>query len=516
MAERMSDNHSHTEADRRSVLKTIGSGAVSAAALSGVSGSAAADESADHYHNPTHPYEFADPTVIRADDGTYYAYASNMERDSESQEAMVPILTSTDLANWTYIGDAFESYPDWRDDDASLWAPDVTYYNGEYRIYYSYSVWGSNNNPGIGLATSDTPDGPFVDQGPVFRENDLGMTNCIDAEFHVVDGTPYMIWGSFYGIYGLEMTQDGRDYVSGTTFHLAGDNKEGAWLMQNDGYWYLFYSTGYCCEGYESDYRVEVGRSESFFGPYYNPHGEDLRDLNGHRDGVAVMSGTDRFPGTGHNGGIQDDNGDWWMLYHGYDTQEPEYVEGTWNRILFTDRIQFDADDWPVVGCNGTPTTQSPMPHSGSDNCDNSAPLAEGTYTIQNSNSGKLLDVNAASTQDGADVIQWAHNGGTNQQWQAVRNSDGSYTFQNVNSGKYLEVASADTNDGAPVQQWGDTGHPTQEWWVIRNGDGTYRLENKNSGKVADVSGGGTSDGDTVIQWPWNGGANQQWRFNRL
>lgn len=60
-----------------------------------------------------------------------------------------------------------------------VWAPDITYYNNEYRIYYSYSVWVSTNNPGIGLATSDTPEGPFTDQGPVFRESDLGMANCM-------------------------------------------------------------------------------------------------------------------------------------------------------------------------------------------------------------------------------------------------------------------------------------------------------------------------------------------------
>ena len=511
----MPDSH-ETGQKRRDVLKAIGAGTVGASGAVASSGTAAGDDSASHYHNPTHPYEFADPTVVRTSDGTYYAYASNMERDSESQEAMVPILRSDDLVDWTYIGDAFDSYPDWRDDDASLWAPDVNYYGGEYRIYYSYSTWGSDDNPGIGLATSDTPDGTFTDQGPVFRESDLGMTNCIDAEFRVVDGTPYMVWGSFYGIYGVELTADGRDYVSGTTFHLAGDNKEAPWIMERNGYYYLFYSTGYCCEGYDSTYEIEVGRSDSFFGPYYNQNGDDLRDLNDHHDGVAVVTGDSRFPGPGHNGGIQDDNGDWWMLYHAYDRREPEYVEGTWNRVLMTDRIEWDGDGWPVVACDGTPSAQSPMPHGGGYDCAATGPVTEGVYRIVNANSGKLLEVADASTADGANVQQHSDTGHPCQEWSVQDWGNGEYALENVNSGQLLEVADGGTSDGDDVQQWPSNGYPNQRWYVVENGDGTFRLENVNSGNVADVEGASTDDGANVLQWSWNGGDNQKWRFDPL
>jgi hypothetical protein len=34
-----------------------------------------------------------------------------------------------------------------------------------------------------------------------------------------------------------------------------------------------------------------------------------------------------------------------------------------------------------------------------------------------NRNSGKVIDVNGASTADGAAVIQWTDHGGNNQQW---------------------------------------------------------------------------------------------------
>jgi hypothetical protein len=38
-------------------------------------------------------------------------------------------------------------------------------------------------------------------------------------------------------------------------------------------------------------------------------------------------------------------------------------------------------------------------------------------YTLVNKHSGKCLDVAKAGTLDGADVIQWSCNGGSNQKW---------------------------------------------------------------------------------------------------
>ncbi|WP_415381264.1 family 43 glycosylhydrolase [Halosimplex sp. TS25] len=362
--------------DRRSVLKTIGAGAVAATGTVATSGAAAADESGEHYHNPVGPIGFGDVTVIQdqSDDGdAYYAYGTETPKD------IVPIARSEDLANWEYIAPALEEYPDWRDEeDAGVWAPDINYYDGRYHLYYSYSTWGSQDNPGIGLATADSPDGPFEDQGPVFRAEDLGMTNCIDGEFRVVDGTPYMVWGSWYGIHGVELTEGADDYVEETDFHLAGDMREGGMVIEENDYYYLFYSTGHCCDGYDSTYEVEVGRSESFTGPYYNQNGTDLRELNEHNSGVAVLSATDRFTGPGHNTAYQDENGDWWMFYHVEATAEREV------RTMMVDRIQWDDDDWPVVACNGYPSASSPVPGSGEFDCESDAfesSVSEGTAT---------------------------------------------------------------------------------------------------------------------------------------
>ncbi|WP_435101312.1 family 43 glycosylhydrolase [Halarchaeum sp. P4] len=496
----MPDNHGSEQVDRRSILKTIGAGTLAAAGGLGISNTVSADSSSEHYHNPVGPVGFGDVSVIQ-DGDTYYAYGTETPND------IVPVAESTNLVDWTYTHSALDSYPDWRSDDAGVWAPDINYYNGQYHLYYSYSKWGSSDNPGIGLATAANPDDTFTDQGPVFRANDLGMTNCIDAEFRVVDGTPYMIWGSWYGIYGVQLTSDGADYVSGTTFHLAGDKREGPMIVEENGYYYLFYSTGHCCEGSDSTYEVEVGRAESLQGPYYNREGTDLRDLNSHHSGVAVLSSDSQFTGPGHNDAIQDANGDWWMVYHVEATSSDE------TRYMMLDRIQWTDDDWPVVARTGTPSSQSPRPNRSS--YDRGA-LPDGTYHVRNVHSGRLMEVAGASTSDGANVQQYTDTGNTCQDWSVSANGDGTYTISNVNSGKLLEVAGASTSDGANIQQYADTGSSCQDWVIEDVGNGQFRLTNANSGKVAEVANAGTANGDNVQQWTDNGGAHQLWTFTQV
>ncbi|MFB6308404.1 MAG: glycoside hydrolase family 2 TIM barrel-domain containing protein, partial [Haloarculaceae archaeon] len=158
--------------------------------------------------------------------------------------------------------------------------------------------------------------------------------------------------------------------------------------------------------------------------------------------------------------------------------------------------------------------SQRDLPYAGSGTT--GGPISEGTYWIENVNSGKAMDVNQSSTSDGANVIQWGYWGGSNQQWEAIQNSDGTYRFENVNSGKVLSVDNASTSEGASLVQWTWNGNDEQRWNVVENADGTYRIENVNSGYVADVNGASTSDGADIIQWSWSGGDNQKWIFNSI
>ncbi|ADB63251.1 Ricin B lectin (plasmid) [Haloterrigena turkmenica DSM 5511] len=171
--------------------------------------------------------------------------------------------------------------------------------------------------------------------------------------------------------------------------------------------------------------------------------------------------------------------------------------------------------DWLAGWAQAVEEGSSP-PDGGSGDDGSSGPIPTGTYEIANVNSGQLLEVADASTADGANVQQWSATDHATQQWYVEDTGNGEYVLQNANSGLLLEVADGSTEDGANVQQHADTGCDCQRWSINDVGNGEYILEAVHSGKVADVEGASTSDGANVLQWPDTGGANQRWTFDSV
>ncbi|WP_121740868.1 family 43 glycosylhydrolase [Natronorubrum halophilum] len=510
----MADSHDCNETNRRTVLKAIGVGAVGTTGVLGSSGSAVADHGGDHYTNSLYEPHFPDPEIHRADDGTWWAYGTNMDRENDSDELLVTILSSTDLVNWTFEGEAFDTRPGWT--YGSIWAPNVHYFDGEWVMFYSLEPrpWESGEF-GIGLATSDTPDGPFTDHGQVIGDGDTGG-GTIDAYFVEHQGTPYLFWGSFQGIYVAELTSDLQDVDMSTATQLAGDAYEGTIHYERNGYHYLFVSTGTCCDGHSSTYEYEVGRSTDFFGPYVDQNGVDLLDYDDHNEGVPVLTGSAQFPGAAHGDITTYDDGSEWMIYHAYNADEPEFIDGVPRRVLMMDRIDWE-DDWPVIGCDGTPSDVAAVPGSGThchDDGDNGGPITAGTYRLSNVNSGLYLEVGDADTSEGANVNQWSDTGHPCQEWNVIKNGDGTSRLENVNSGYVLSAADGSTSEGASLVQRSWSDDADQRWAVIDNGDGTYRLENNANGYVADVLDASSDDGADVIQWSWRDSDNQKWTFD--
>ncbi|HVL30486.1 MAG TPA: family 43 glycosylhydrolase, partial [Sphingomicrobium sp.] len=64
-----------------------------------------------HYANPILDADFPDPAVILADDGFYYAYATQTLRDGEWIN--IQVARSADLLHWDLLGDALPEKPAW-------------------------------------------------------------------------------------------------------------------------------------------------------------------------------------------------------------------------------------------------------------------------------------------------------------------------------------------------------------------------------------------------------------------
>jgi glucuronoarabinoxylan endo-1,4-beta-xylanase len=138
---------------------------------------------------------------------------------------------------------------------------------------------------------------------------------------------------------------------------------------------------------------------------------------------------------------------------------------------------------------------------------------ASGTYSIQNVNSGDLLDVAGASTSEGVQVIQYTANGGSNQLWNITSLSNGAYTICNINSGLYLAVSSNSTSSGADVIQWASNGSQNEQWYVRGTPAGSWILINVNSGMKLAIAGASTNINASAIQYTDNGSSAELWRI---
>ncbi|MGP3958878.1 family 43 glycosylhydrolase [Nonomuraea sp. 3N208] len=313
---------------------------------------------------------FADPAVIRGLDGYWYSYGtSDPLREGEGRHHRLPIARSSDLVEWTYVGDAFgeDNLPPYAAPGSLLWAPDVRYLDGRYVMYFTVTNTTSTPHPwdfSIGVATAPSPTGPWTHQpAPVVAPRPAGDSywNTIDpAQFTDVDGRKYLYFGGFFGgLWVTELTPDGLGAVGQPT-QVAIDNKfEGAYVVRRDGFYYLLASSANCCAGPTTGYSVLAGRATSPRGPFVDREGQPL--LASRAGGTPVLDQNgNRWIGTGHHSQLTDLSGQDWMLYHAIDRADPFLDEpyGINERPMLLDRLDW-IDDWPVLRAGAGPSERS-------------------------------------------------------------------------------------------------------------------------------------------------------------
>lgn len=272
-----------------------------------------------------------DPSVLKAD-GTYYIFGSHLAA-----------AKSEDLINWEYFSDPitnnsavdesplFDTYTSeiaegiaWTDGYTGNWAADVIEApNGNYWFYYNHcaqaeadgNCW---NRSYLGLAESESVEGPYVDKGIFLRSGyrteaeftefplDNGQTtwngavdpNVIDpAAFYDADNNLWMVYGSYSGgifVLAMDETTGMPEEGQGYGTHLVGGDFraiEGAFVMYSpeSNYYYLFYSVaGFAADG---GYNIRIARSTSPQGPYLDPLGNNIADAGGLEIGGKLMGG---------------------------------------------------------------------------------------------------------------------------------------------------------------------------------------------------------------------------------
>ncbi|MBQ4565476.1 MAG: RICIN domain-containing protein [Oscillospiraceae bacterium] len=140
--------------------------------------------------------------------------------------------------------------------------------------------------------------------------------------------------------------------------------------------------------------------------------------------------------------------------------------------------------------------------------------LENGTYFIATAqNQNFVVDVEAVSTENGANIQLWETFGtSANQMWQIVdADGDGYYTAAALHSGKYLDVDGGVSASDTNVQQYEATYSDAQLWQIVPNEDGTYCLYSKCGGFALDLYYGQVSNGVNIRIHDVNGAVAQKW-----
>ena len=296
-----------------------------------------------------------DPSAIRQDD-TFHVFSTSQVGEAPG---LIHWRTSSDLVTWTLRGAVFPTMPAWAakaiPGTGGIWAPDISFSNGQYRLYYAVSTFGGNHSA-IGLVTSptlDTSDAKFgwTDQGLVFASTVNDDFNAIDPNaFTDDDGRQYLAFGSFWtGLKLIELDpatgkpkSDKPEVTSILRRPSAMDAVEAPFLFKRGKYYYLFASYDFCCRGADSTYYTVVGRAESIAGPFIDRKGKPMNSDGGLIVLHANLDPTGRWKGPGGcsimSAGTHD-----FIVYHAYDAQNGG------RPTLRMALLAWTPDGWPVA-----------------------------------------------------------------------------------------------------------------------------------------------------------------------
>lgn len=218
---------------------------------------------------------------------------------------------------------------------ADVWAPDVKHFNGRVWMYYSISTFGSKVSAIGLLSASSLADDRWRDDGLVIRTTASSNYNAIDPDL-VIDasGNPWLSFGSWNT--GIKLTRlNSSMKPTGTLYSIARRDGgiEAPTILLRNGYYYLFVSTGLCCQGVNSTYQIRYGRATSITGPYEDKNGVSM--MSG--GGTLLDGGNARWKGPGG----QDITESGVLARHAYDATD------NGNAKLLINTLTWDREGWP-------------------------------------------------------------------------------------------------------------------------------------------------------------------------
>ena len=289
-----------------------------------------------------------DPSMIW-DGSNYYLFATGGTLSDRK---------SANLMQWTTAGKVYPAIPAWAtaiigSGLTSLWAPDISYFNGLFHVYYAGSTFGSNTSV-IGLATNVALDATkagyaWVDQGLVIAEQEHRRLQRHRSQRLRSTRTAPPGWRSGRSGRASSCTSSTRPPAmfatdDPTLYSIAVDATAGRSRRRRSSRTTASTTCScpstLCCKGVSSTYRTMVGRASAITGPYADSTGKAMMQGSG---GDQLLATDGRYIGPG--GGTAWKDGDNYLyVYHYYDGD----ANGA-SKLLIRP-ITFTADDWIVLG----------------------------------------------------------------------------------------------------------------------------------------------------------------------
>ncbi len=302
--------------------------------------------------NPVLTGFHADPEILYSEQtGRYYIY-STTDGVPGWGGAHFTVFESSDTRNWTEAGTVLDLKAGdavWADGNA--WAPCIIEkkIKGRYKYFFYYS---GNSKDGkgkqIGVATGDTPTGPFKDSGkPMITDSPVGHGQQIDVDVFTdpVSGKSYLYWGNGY-MAGAELNKDMMSIKKKTLTVMTPQGgtlqdyayREAPYVFYRNGIYYFMWSVD---DTGSPNYHVAYGTSRSPLGP-----------IEVAAQPVVLSQKPEQgIYGTAHNSVISLPGSDEWLIvYHRINRNYLNDSPGT-HREVCIDRLEFNADGTirPVV-----------------------------------------------------------------------------------------------------------------------------------------------------------------------
>ncbi len=275
------------------------------------------------YKNPVLNADYSDPDVICVGDD-YYLTASSF-----NCQPGLPILHSKDLVNWELIGHAVTKLqPEDEFDKPShgngVWAPCISYHNGEFYIY-----WG---DPDYGVFMVKTKDPAGKWSAPVCVISGKGMIDT--SPLWDEDGRVYLVngWANsrnrFASVLTVrELNADGTKAISDPVIVFDGNGTEyrtaeGPKFYKRDGWYWVMFPAG----GVPTGFQVAM-RSKSPYGPYEYKK--------------VMAQGKSSINGPHQGGWVHTKYGEDWFMHF----QDKE----AYGRVVHLQPVTWK-DNWPVMG----------------------------------------------------------------------------------------------------------------------------------------------------------------------